>query len=78
MSNQELASFIWTIADLLRGDFRQNEYGDVYNDTWVEKYDDYQKLANIALGSDAKSAFLMGHIMKEVFNSFRQANVEGI
>lgn len=29
MSNQELASFIWTIADLLRGDFKQHEYGDV-------------------------------------------------
>lgn len=29
MSNQELASFIWTVADLLRGDFKQHEYGDV-------------------------------------------------
>lgn len=56
----------------------KHPFGDIYNDTWVEKYDDYQKLADIALGDDAKSAFLMGHIMKEVFNGFRQANGGGV
>ncbi|GAA1256255.1 hypothetical protein GCM10009609_19270 [Pseudonocardia aurantiaca] len=27
--NQELASFIWQVADLLRGDYKQSEYGKV-------------------------------------------------
>jgi type I restriction enzyme M protein len=29
MNHQALASFIWSVADLLRGDFRQSEYGRV-------------------------------------------------
>lgn len=29
MNHQALASFIWSIADLLRGDYRQSEYGRV-------------------------------------------------
>jgi len=29
MSDQNLSSFIWAVADLLRGDFRQSEYGKV-------------------------------------------------
>ncbi len=28
-THQELASFIWSVADLLRGDYRQSEYGKV-------------------------------------------------
>ncbi len=27
--HQELASFIWSVADLLRGDYKQSEYGKV-------------------------------------------------
>ena len=29
MSQQNLSSFIWTVADLLRGDYKQSEYGRV-------------------------------------------------
>ena len=29
MSDQNLSSFIWSVADLLRGDYRQSEYGKV-------------------------------------------------
>ena len=29
MANPNLSSFIWSVADLLRGDFRQSEYGKV-------------------------------------------------
>ena len=29
MSQQELSSFIWSVADLLRGNYRQSEYGKV-------------------------------------------------
>ena len=29
MSNQNLSSFIWAVADLLRGDFKQSEYGKI-------------------------------------------------
>lgn len=29
MNHQALSSFIWSVADLLRGDFRQSEYGKV-------------------------------------------------
>ena len=29
MSNQNLSSFIWSVADLLRGDYKQSEYGKV-------------------------------------------------
>ena len=29
MNHQALASFIWSVADLLRGDFKQSEYGRV-------------------------------------------------
>ncbi len=27
--HQELVSFIWSVADLLRGDYKQSEYGKV-------------------------------------------------
>lgn len=29
MNQQALSSFIWSVADLLRGDYRQSEYGKV-------------------------------------------------
>lgn len=29
MSQQNLSSFIWSVADLLRGDYQQSEYGNV-------------------------------------------------
>ena len=29
MSNQNLSAFIWSVADLLRGDYKQSEYGKV-------------------------------------------------
>ncbi len=29
MSDTNLSSFIWSVADLLRGDYRQSEYGKV-------------------------------------------------
>src|SRR5213078_3981574 len=29
MSEQNLSSFIWSVADLLRGDYKQSEYGRV-------------------------------------------------
>ncbi len=29
MNNRELANFIWSLADLLRGDYKQTEYGKV-------------------------------------------------
>jgi type I restriction enzyme M protein len=29
MSDPNLSSFIWSVADLLRGDYKQSEYGKV-------------------------------------------------
>ena len=29
MSNTSLSSFIWAVADLLRGDYKQSDYGKV-------------------------------------------------
>jgi type I restriction enzyme M protein len=29
MSDTNLSSFIWSVADLLRGDYKQSEYGKV-------------------------------------------------
>jgi len=29
MNQQSLSSFIWSVADLLRGDYKQSEYGRV-------------------------------------------------
>ena len=29
MNQQNLSSFIWSVADLLRGDYKQSEYGKV-------------------------------------------------
>ena len=29
MANPSLSSFIWSVADLLRGDYKQSEYGKV-------------------------------------------------
>src|SRR5271157_4243633 len=29
MSEQSLSSFIWSVADLLRGDYKQSDYGKV-------------------------------------------------
>ena len=29
MNHQTLSSFIWSVADLLRGDYKQSEYGRV-------------------------------------------------
>ena len=31
MANPNLSSFIWSVADLLRGDYKQSEYGKVIN-----------------------------------------------
>ena len=28
-NHQELAGFIWSVADLLRGDYKQSDYGKV-------------------------------------------------
>ena len=36
--NANLSSFIWSVADLLRGDYKQSEYGKVIlglNDVWL-------------------------------------------
>jgi len=29
MNHQSLSSFIWSVADLLRGDYKQSDYGKV-------------------------------------------------
>ena len=29
MNNQALSAFIWSVADLLRGDYKQADYGKV-------------------------------------------------
>ncbi|MCW3094483.1 MAG: restriction endonuclease subunit [Chthonomonadaceae bacterium] len=29
MNNPNLSSFLWSVADLLRGDYKQSEYGKV-------------------------------------------------
>jgi type I restriction enzyme M protein len=29
MNHQALSSFIWSVADLLRGDYKQSDYGKV-------------------------------------------------
>ena len=29
MSNVQLSAFIWSVADLLRGDYKQSDYGKV-------------------------------------------------
>ena len=29
MNQQNLSSFIWSVADLLRGDYKQSDYGKV-------------------------------------------------
>jgi len=29
MNVQELANFIWSVADLLRGDYKQSDYGRI-------------------------------------------------
>ena len=29
MNHQALSAFIWSVADLLRGDYKQSEYGKV-------------------------------------------------
>ena len=29
MSDTNLSAFIWSVADLLRGDYKQNDYGKV-------------------------------------------------
>lgn len=33
MNQQALSAFIWSVADLLRGDYRQSEYGNLYDPT---------------------------------------------
>jgi len=30
MSDPNLSSFIWSVADLLRGDYKQSEYGNAW------------------------------------------------
>ncbi len=34
MTNPNLSSFIWAVADLLRGDYKQSEYGKVILPFW--------------------------------------------
>ena len=65
MNNRELANFIWSIADLLRGDYKQAEYGKVIlpftvlrrldcvleksKDKVLEKYNSVKKLNEDAM-----------------------------
>ncbi|PIF98477.1 HsdM-like protein [Comamonas sp. 26] len=38
MNHQVLSSFIWSVADLLRGDYKQSEYGRVIPPFTVSMY----------------------------------------
>lgn len=43
MNINEQANFIWSIADLLRGDFKQSEYGKVILPFTARKADNHYK-----------------------------------
>jgi type I restriction enzyme M protein len=38
MADANLSSFIWSVADLLRGDYKQSEYGKVILPSAVAHY----------------------------------------
>ena len=45
MSNPNLSSFIWSVADLLRGDYKQSDYGKVILPfTVLRRLDPYDRL----------------------------------
>ncbi len=49
MNQQNLSSFIWSVADLLRGDYKQSEYGKVILPlTVLRRLDEYLKIAEAA------------------------------
>lgn len=78
----QTAAFIWSVADLLRGDFKQSQYGRVIlpftllrrlecvlaetKDAVVAKYDE---LKNSPLPEDAKEKFLLRTSTFSFFNT---------
>lgn len=78
----QTAAFIWSVADLLRGDFKQSQYGRVIlpftllrrlecvlaetKDAVVAKYDE---LKNSPLPEDAKEKFLLRASTLSFFNT---------
>ena len=43
MTDANLSSFIWSVADLLRGDYKQSEYGKGVTDRIVSMIGDLSK-----------------------------------
>ena len=52
MNHQALSSFIWSVADLLRGDYKQSEYGRV-----ILPFTSLRDTENVPLGEDVKAYF---------------------
>lgn len=62
MSQQALSSFIWSVADLLRGDFKQSEYGKI-----VLPFTVLRRLDCVLAGT--KAAALCGNLRKPRINT---------
>ena len=62
MNQQALSSLIWSVADLLRGDFKQSEYGRVILPFTVLRRLNYE------LAPTKEAAHPLGAILKQVFD----------
>lgn len=49
MNHQALSSFIWLVADLLRGDYKQSEYGKVILHAIMDALDTHTAMSSQAL-----------------------------
>src|SRR5450830_479007 len=52
MTDPNLSSFIWSVADLLRGDYKQSEYGKV-----ILPFTALRDTENVPLGEDVQAYF---------------------
>ncbi len=60
MSEPTLSSFLWSVADLLRGDYKQSEYGKVILPFTVLRRLDCVLEASITPGENWAAAWLPG------------------
>ena len=56
MSQQSLSSFIWYVADLLRGDYKQSDYGTRFQSLFRGRRAEPERIAH-HMGADQQEAF---------------------
>ena len=70
------ANLIWSVADLLRGDYKQSEYGKVqkkFMDTIVTRMDTNSDIFKRILDEDDLQEVVRDYYLKKVYAELRDA-----